>query len=790
MNKTTFSILGLMLCLCGSVSANKIPGAKSESASFDYQKAAAKIDDFISKAYPDFKVEPNPEISDETFVRRVYLQIAGRIPTPSEFKMFMAEDGETRRADLISDLIQSEGYVSNHFNFWADILRINDSQNGSSRTAIAAYKLWVKAALRQNMPYDQFVRELVSAKGYIWENGAIGYYQRDRGMPLDNMSNTVRIFLGTRLECAQCHNHPFDKWTQMDYFKMAAFSYGMTANRYGNSNRKLVATMMKDERQSMFEEAVGVKGFPAITSEAKLKKLMDSRKFSRVGSKYGMNKQEFAETAKKGIAAISGLETNSEDIRNAVGELYDPIQYIASFESEKSVKLPHDYQYSDAEPESSVLPATMFGGEVLSPSNGSLADSYAEWMTSSENPTFTKVVANRLWKKVFGAALIEPVDELTDLSKPSHPELMTYLEELMKELDYDMQAYLKVLYNTSTFQRESYREELVAGVPYHFSGPVLRRMSAEQVWDSLVALMIDNPDHYMPNLEKDLANLEEQKQIFESLEGKAPEEFLAMARAAAKVTRSSLDEQTDLRAKVLEARNAEEFQKSKEIASKLGKIRNETRRELAALAYTEVKEGKDIEVVMNNFGVNDGFMDEVITDLPKQERRRPDRSEMKTSMTKEERRTLREETKKRLEKRKVKGKGRKGDVSLGRDVVRASEMETPARRGHFLREFGQSDREIIENSNDAASVPQALALMNGPIMEMMLGSNSVFAREIDTKESSAEKVEAAFTALFSRRPTDQEKEWLSSEVNKGDPQEGIENVVWALLNTSRFLFVE
>ena len=123
--------------------------------------------------------------------------------------------------------------MSQFYYLWADVLRINQRLGNIGAEAEAAYQLWIKQALRDNTAYDDKVYELVRARGHIWENGAAGYYQRDRGMPLDNMSNTVRIFLGVRLECAQCHNHPFDKWTQMDYYKMAAFSYGMDANGYG-----------------------------------------------------------------------------------------------------------------------------------------------------------------------------------------------------------------------------------------------------------------------------------------------------------------------------------------------------------------------------------------------------------------------------------------------------------------------------------------------------------------------------------------------------------------------------
>jgi len=277
----------------------------------------------------------------------------------------------------------------------------------------------------------------------------------------------------------------------------------------------------------------------------------------------------------------------------------------------------------------------MFGENVDGPLNGSLIDAYADWMTGPENPTFTKVIANRLWKKAFGVGLIEPVDELTELSKPSHPELLSFLEDLMRDLNYDMRAYLEVLYNTQTFQREAHREELAAGMPYHFAGPVLRRMTAEQVWDSLVTMMIERPDHYMPDLEKDLSSLERQKQIYESLEGKAPEEFMAIAREAASLTRESLEKQENLRKEVAEARQADDFRLARDLSSQLGKIRNETRRALADMAYTEVEEGRDVAIVMDHFGLNDDFMETVYTNLPKPEKK-PDRRSLKSEMSKAE----------------------------------------------------------------------------------------------------------------------------------------------------------
>ncbi|MEZ5386830.1 MAG: DUF1553 domain-containing protein [Prosthecobacter sp.] len=119
---------------------------------------------------------------------------------------------------------------------------------------------------------------------------------------------------------------------------------------------------------------------------------------------------------------------------------------------------------------------------------------FADWMTSPENPRFTKMIANRLWKRVFGVGLIEPVDELMDSTVAMNPALMQQLEKLMIGLRYDVKAYLSVLYNTQAYQNEATKAELMPGETYHFTGPVLRRMTAEQIYDSFVTLIHATPD--------------------------------------------------------------------------------------------------------------------------------------------------------------------------------------------------------------------------------------------------------------------------------------------------------
>jgi len=170
--------------------------AARQATNFDPHKAASRLDALVDAKLKEQGIKPNAQIDDATYVRRAYLDIIGRIPTIEEAEAFHQDQAKDRRAKLVDQLLGTDGYVSHLYNYWADILRINQALGTGAQEAEAAYQLWLKDSLRANKPYDEMVRELVSARGLIWENGAVGYYQRDRGMPLDNMSNTVRIFLG------------------------------------------------------------------------------------------------------------------------------------------------------------------------------------------------------------------------------------------------------------------------------------------------------------------------------------------------------------------------------------------------------------------------------------------------------------------------------------------------------------------------------------------------------------------------------------------------------------------
>ncbi|MCB1076353.1 MAG: DUF1549 domain-containing protein [Verrucomicrobiae bacterium] len=767
-----------------------LSSAGMATAAPSISEAAAKIDALVEKCLAANQLKPNAAIDDATFLRRAYLNIVGRIPTIEEAEAFTGSSYENKRERLIEDLVQSEGYVSNFYNFWADVLRINSGLGNGASQAEAAYQLWVKQSLRDNKPYDKFVYEMVSAKGYIWDNGAAGYYQRDRGMPLDNMSNTVRVFLGTRLECAQCHNHPFDKWTQMDYYKMAAFSYGMDANRYDSPNRTALASYQREEQMKRFNDAVGMEKFPAPNTLRNMDKVLADKRTAKWMEENHLTEAQFREIAEKGLEAYKGYEHEAAGMKEAVNELYRRIRYINVSEIDKTLKLPHDYKYSDAKPFEAVKADTMFGEQIdLDKIDGSAIEAYAKWMTSKENPTFTKVIANRLWKKVFGMGIFEPVDELTEQTKVSNPELLAYLEELIRGYDYDMKAYLQVLFNTKSWQRAANNQEIELGTPYYFAGPLLRRMSAEQIWDSIVALALPEVDNYRPRLKGQLSSVERIKQAYFSLENRSPEDYIAMVKELGDALEKGIDRQNEVRSLLVKAREEENDEAYQKYRNELRDLQRESDRLVREIGYKHTGEEIDGADLLAALGMSEmNMMSEA--DSANAERKQLRRAVL-TSLPKVEMPAAPEG----LNKDQVKAwktdqsNDYKTYRSLIAEMARASELESPARRGHFLREFGQSDREVIENAADNASVPQALNLLNGPMVEALTNQFAVFGRRLTEAGTPEEKTRMIFQAMLTREPTARELDLVKAEV-AANGDRAYEGVVWSLLNTQQFLFVQ
>lgn len=597
------------------------PPKKVDPAKLPQVRASAKkLDALMKSAQTRNGVTPNPMTTDAQFVRRVYLEITGTIPTLKQAYDFIKSKNPAKREKLIDTLLNSEGYVSHHFNYWGNILRVRDRLASNNNNVISQpYHEWIKESLRENTPYNKWVHQMLTAEGKIWDNPAVGYLMRDSGMELDAVDHMVRAFLGTQIGCARCHDHPFDEWTQMQFYQMAAFMYGTRTRRGGGDK--------------MYGKN------PVTRVRAEMKKINPDQNtggdFNRV------------------------LQANFFTVFDQPG---------------RRLRLPHDYQYDDGKPKSVVNPSPIFGKPIKIAKGQTPREAVADWMTSPENPRFAKAITNRLWAKAMGIGLIEPVDDLNADSRPSVPAAMKFLTEEMVRLNFDMKEFLRIVYNSRTWQRQATPEAVDPLKPYYFPGPILRRMTAEQTWDSLLTLAVYNVGSFRRTDFSDVGGT-----IDMDLKNVKAQDVLA---------------------------------KSKQFAEKYGS------------------------------------------------------------------KALREADRKHAYK--------------GMTLARASELPIPVPANHFLRQFGQGDRELVNTATTDGSVSQILTMFNGQITHMMLEEGSVIFDNVVRGTSLRNRIEIIFLSILSRFPTTTELKVAQEEITsqRKKPGAGYGNVIWALINTKEFLFIQ
>jgi hypothetical protein len=595
---------------------------------------------------------PNDMTNDNQFLRRIYLDIAGRIPTFEEAESFLNSRSANKRAELINELLDSPAFAMRMYNYYSDLFRIRDGvvMMGNGDLKADPYIEYIKQSITEDKPYDEMVQELLTATGQIWEEPAAGYLLADSGMRLCNLSNTFTVFMGTEITCAQCHDHPFEEVYQMDFYKMAAFM-GETETRARGGDSMMMMGGGADLKNEV----------------ARMSKLL------------------------KDAGKLRERETEDRNLRQWLGTK----SIVLHDDGSNAVQLPHDYKYDDGEPNMKVEPSTYFGDKMNVSEYESPRHAFAEWVVSPGNPRFTINAVNRFWKIAFGLAQIEPVYNIPGHldGQAQNYELLTFLEEMMKDLDYSVTDFFRVIYNTNTYQREAETmspslTQIDKGT-YHFPGPILRRMTAEQLWDSLVALTTPDPEA---------------------------------------ITRKGWDQYREwMNTDTTTLKTADEIMAYKAKWNEIGKLTK-----------------YDGQYVSREDSVD------------------------------------------------------------GVEMFRASELRQPMPAGHFLRMFGQSDKQLIENQFTGGSSPQVMALLNGTITNKVLTSPDAYLiKEIaQGSGSKRDNIEKIFLSVLTRYPTSEEKSVAQSgmraKTDRGmsDKEkmeveaDAIGNVIWALVNTREFMFIQ
>lgn len=382
----------------------------------------------------------NEPLPDDLFVRRVYLDIIGRIPTREEFMEFAESSRPDKREGLIDKLLTHPGYSSHMFNYFADMFRLKGKIGEGGGKRSEPYINWWQEQLENNTPYDEIVNKMITATGNLGHNPASGFLLRDAGMEFDAFANFSQVFLGIDISCAQCHDHPFADWTQMDFYRMAAF--------FGNTQRIAGRGMMG----------------------------------GMMGKKGGNKTQELVAFAKK-----NGVPTENRQQAYNFYRYLDFLGWDVEDRDNLETQLPHDFRGSGGKPGSVVKPRTLLGGAAKK-GGKTRREALADWMTASENPRFAMVIANRMWDRAFGKPLIGPVTDFEKDSVCGQPQVLAFVTSEMKRVNYDLREFMRILYNTRAYQGLATTEEPSPTKAYLFAGPVLRRMNPEQAWDSLMLL--------------------------------------------------------------------------------------------------------------------------------------------------------------------------------------------------------------------------------------------------------------------------------------------------------------
>ena len=595
----------------------QIESNKKFRMSVDQIKSASLwVDRTVGGALVKNGVQPNKQTDDFVFVRRIYLDVAGRIPTDVEARDFLNDKDPEKRRKLIDQLLISDGYRSHLFNWLADLLR---HRGKLRRSNFNHYERWLKDQIAQNSPWNDMVYAMLTAEGTLASSGPTGYLLRDPGMPLDNLSNTLNIFLSANVSCAQCHDHPLADWTQREFYELAAF--------FG-------ATDVSDR---------------------------DPRK---VGNKL----------------KLPDGSISKQDVASAVAQNLARV-HTKSFQT---LKFPDDYAYSDVEPGSPVDPLLFIWGdeeltvEVDEKDPGKLRENFAEWLTHKENPRFAIAIANRLWKRFFGLGVQEPLEDLDDLTKASNPELLQLLGKVMVAADFDLREFQRVILNSKAYQAvSSVTPSSGDSENYLFPGPILRRMSAEQAWDSILALVL----------------------------GTSLDDY--------KVDRSNRVTRYDF---PYEQMSPDEVREKVLLMKKNGYLKSNQR-----MVEADFVGGKRPIKIKDEF------------------------------------------------------------------LLRSSELSQPAPNNHFLRMFGQSSRDLVNDSSVEGSIPQALMLMNGGVQHLLYDKEARLSKMLKRSGDFKSAVQFLFLSFFSRPPTPDEMNTIEQALAEGMKKDDLS---WALFNSTEFLFVQ
>jgi hypothetical protein len=318
------------------------------------------IDDLVLTQLADLRLAPSPACDDATYLRRAFLDTIGRLPSPEEVRTFLADRAPRKRERLVELLLARPEFVDYWAYKWSDVLLVSGAKLRPA--AVQAYYAWIRDRVAENTPWDAFVRELLTASGSSIEQGATNFFAVHQD-PETMAENTAQAFLALSINCAKCHNHPLEKWTNDQYYAFANLFARLRAKGWGGEARSGdgVRTLYAAPQGDLIQPRTGRPQPPA---------------------------------------PLDGAPLDADD----------PADRRAAL---------------------------------------------AAWLTSPDNPSFTRAVVNRVWANFFGIGLVEPVDDLRASNPASNEPLLEALAAFTVEHGYDLKSLMRLILLSETYRRSS-----------------------------------------------------------------------------------------------------------------------------------------------------------------------------------------------------------------------------------------------------------------------------------------------------------------------------------------------
>lgn len=403
---------------------------------------AALVDNAIERNLAEMGIRTAPIVDNVGFLRRASIDLTGQIPTPEEVIEFHGKGtSPDARAKKIEELVNRPEYADNMATFFNALL-IGRRTRDDADVKSAMLRQWLREQFQKNKPYDQVVTELLTATGDNDKVGPANYlsYHLADTLPL-TVGHLTQTFLGARIACAQCHDHPFDKWAQTDFWGFAAFLANTRSERREKRDDPNDPTRVTYAWHAVTDQNQRNGGGNYDPPQADLRlppKALDGPVFTG---------KAVAKADLKG-----GLKGGDKGAGMGMGmdKGMDGKDAMAGKDMKKDMK---DMKKDDK-------PGMMgMMGDTKGGANGEMGLQYrqamAEWITGYENEKFCQSAVNRMWRNMFGIGLVEPVDDIRPKNPASHPEAMKILADDFNNSGRDMKRLVSIIANTRAYQRAS-----------------------------------------------------------------------------------------------------------------------------------------------------------------------------------------------------------------------------------------------------------------------------------------------------------------------------------------------